>query len=73
LPEQQITREEAIRAFTLDAAYAAFMEQQTGSLETGKRADFVVLDRDILQIPAEDIPEVRVVETWVDGERVFSR
>jgi hypothetical protein len=73
LPEQQITREEAIRAFTLDAAYAAFMEQQTGSLESGKRADFVVLDQDILQIPAADIPKVRVLETWVDGERVFSR
>ena len=73
LPEQQLTREEAIRAFTVDAAYAAFMENQTGSLETGKRADFVVFDEDILRIPVADIPKVRVIETWVDGERVFSR
>jgi predicted amidohydrolase YtcJ len=73
LPKERLSREQAIRAFTLDAAYAAFMEQQTGSLETGKRADFVVFDQDILRIPAEDIPNVRVVETWVDGQRVFAR
>jgi predicted amidohydrolase YtcJ len=73
LPEERISREDAIRAFTLDAAYAGFMEQLTGSLETGKRADFIVLDQDIMQIPAQDIAHLRVVETWVDGERVFTR
>ena len=72
LPEERISREDAIRAFTLDAAYAGFMEQLTGSLETGKRADFIVLDQDIMQIPAEDIASLRVAETWVDGERVFT-
>jgi hypothetical protein len=49
------------------------MEQLTGSLETGKRADFIVLDQDIMQIPVEDIARLRVAETWVDGERVFTR
>jgi len=73
LPEERMSREDAIRAFTLDAAYAGFMEQLTGSLEMGKRADFIVLDQDIMQIPAEDIARLRVVETWVDGERVFTR
>ena len=72
LPEERISREDAIRAFTLDAAYAGFMEQLTGSLETGKRADFIVLDQDIMKIPAEDIANLRVAETWVDGERVFT-
>ena len=72
LPEERISREDAIRAFTLDAAYAGFMEQLTGSLETGKRADFIVLDQDIMKIPAEDIASLRVAETWVDGERVFT-
>ena len=70
---ERISREEAIRAFTLEAAYAGFMEGRTGSLEIGKRADFIVLDRDIMQIPAAEIPDVQVLETWVDGERVFVR
>lgn len=73
LPDQRLSREEAVRAFTLDAAYAAFMEKQVGSLETGKRADFIVLDRDVMRIPAAEILQVKVTETWLDGERVFAR
>lgn len=72
-PQERLTREQAIRAFTLDAARAAFMEDSVGSLETGKRADFIVLDRDIMQVPVAEIPEVRVLETRVDGQRVFRR
>jgi len=72
-PQERISRWDAIRAFTLDAAYAGFMEQQVGSLETGKRADFIVLEQDIMRIPAEEIPGIQVFETWVDGVRVFSR
>lgn len=71
--EQKLSREEAIQAFTLGAAYAAFMEDRVGSLETGKRADFIVLDRDPLRVPEAEIPQVRVLQTWVDGVRVFSR
>jgi predicted amidohydrolase YtcJ len=71
--QERLSREAAIRAFTLDAAYAGFMEEQVGSLETGKQADFIVLEEDILQIPAEKIPEIQVMQTWVAGERVFSR
>lgn len=73
LPRERISREEAVRAFTQNAAYAGFMEDEVGSIEVGKRADFIVLDRDIMTVPATEIPEVLVLETWVDGERVYRR
>jgi len=72
-PDERVTREEALRGFTLDAAFAAFMEDQVGSLEPGKRADFVVLDRDYMTIPAVEIPDMAILETWLDGERMFPR
>jgi predicted amidohydrolase YtcJ len=72
-PGERLSREQAVRAFTADAAYSGFSEQLTGSLEVGKRADFIVLDRDIMQVPVEEIPQTLVIETWVDGQRVFSR
>ena len=52
VPQQKITVEEALRAYTIDAAYAAFQEDRLGSLAPGKLADLVVLDRDLTQIPA---------------------
>lgn len=70
-PEERVTREAALRGFTLDAAYSGFMENLVGSLEAGKRADFVVLDRDFMTIPAADIPRMVILETWLDGERVY--
>ncbi|NND44223.1 MAG: amidohydrolase [Xanthomonadales bacterium] len=70
--EERLGRDEALRGFTLDAAYAGFMEHLVGSLEPGKRADFVVLDRDIMEVPARDIAATRVLETWLDGTQVFS-
>ena len=73
LPRERLDRAQAIRAFTLDAAFAAFMEHAVGSLEVGKRADFIVLERDVMKVPAEQIPAVRVLQTWVDGRRVFER
>lgn len=70
-PEQRITREEALRGFTLDAAYAGFMEDSVGSLAPDKRADFVVLDRDIMAVPVREIARARVLQTWLDGEAVY--
>ena len=63
---------EALRAFTLDAAYAEHQESTLGSLEAGKWADFIVLDRDIFTIDAKDIWRTRVLQTWVAGKQVHS-
>ncbi len=70
-PEERMTREEALRCFTMDAAHAAFLEAEVGSLSPGKRADFVVLDRDYFAVPAEEIWRIRVLRTVVDGETVY--
>ena len=70
-PDQRLTRAEALRGFTLDAAYAAFMEDEVGSLEPGKRADFVVLSRDIMTVPAPEILETEVVATFLDGAPIY--
>jgi predicted amidohydrolase YtcJ len=70
-PEQALNRIEAIRGFTIGAAYAAFMEQEVGSLEPGKKADFIVLDQNIMQVAVEDIPGLQVLQTWVNGKKVF--
>jgi predicted amidohydrolase YtcJ len=67
-PEQRMTRMEALRSYTLDAAYAAFEEDVKGSLEPGKYADITVLSQDILEIPVEDILDTQVLYTIVGGE-----
>ncbi len=72
-PDQRMTREEALRSFTLDAAYAAFEEQLKGSLEPGKLADLVVLSRDIMTIPPSEILRTEVDITLVGGRIVYER
>lgn len=72
-PEQAMTREEALRAFTLDAAYAANQEKDLGTLEPGKQADFILIDRDYFTIDPAQIWSTQVLETWVGGRKVFSR
>lgn len=69
-PENALTREEALKAMTIWAAYAAFEEQEKGSIEPGKLADFVVLEEDIMTIPLERTWQAKVLQTWIDGERV---
>ena len=71
VPQQRITVEEALRAYTSDAAYAEFAEKRKGTLEPGKLADFVVLDRDLTRIPAPEIRNARVMTTVVGGQVVF--
>lgn len=73
VPEQKITVEEALRGYTIDAAYASFDEDIKGSLEPGKLADFVILDKNIFKIEPEAIRDVRVKMTFVGGRKVFSR
>lgn len=71
-PEQRMSRDEALKSMTLWPAQAAFMEGEVGSLGVGKRADFVVLDQDILRVPVELILSTRVLQTWLGGERVYA-
>ncbi len=70
--EERLTVEEAIRAYTLNTAYAGFEEHMKGSVTVGKLADFVVLSDDLLTIDPDDIKDVTVRATWVGGERVYS-
>ncbi|KAJ7609921.1 amidohydrolase family-domain-containing protein [Roridomyces roridus] len=70
-PEERLTRIEALRGMTIDPAYASFTETQLGSLEVGKFADFVVLERDIMEIEARDVLNTRVLATVVDGRVVY--
>ncbi|MDJ0906981.1 MAG: amidohydrolase family protein, partial [Woeseiaceae bacterium] len=70
--DQALTREEALHSFTLAAAFAARQEDRFGSLEPGKWADFIIIDRDYFSVPASEIDDIRVLETWVAGKQVFS-
>ena len=70
LPQERLSRVEALRGFTLDAAYAGHQERLLGTLEPGKKADFILLDRDIFTIPASELWQVRARETWVNGIRI---
>jgi len=71
-PENALTRKEALRAMTIWSAYAAFADSETGSLENGKYADFVILDEDIMQIPEEKIWNVKLAATYLNGKKVYS-
>ena len=70
-PEQRMTRDEALKSMTLWPAYAAFQEDELGSLTKGKRADFVVLDQDIMRVPDAMLPATKVISTWVGGRKVY--
>jgi predicted amidohydrolase YtcJ len=72
-PDQRMTREEALRTYTKDAAYAQFEEKDKGSLEVGQRADLVVLSRDIMKVPESEILEAEVDVTLVDGRVRYER
>ncbi len=70
--EGGITREEAIRLYTINNAHILFLEKECGSLEVGKRADFIILDRDVLKCPLDDLKDTQVRETWLDGRQVWA-
>jgi predicted amidohydrolase YtcJ len=68
----RITLEEAMRAYTLDSAYASFEEDIKGSIEPGKLADIAILEKDLTEIPADEIKDVRVHMTLVGGEVLYT-
>ena len=70
-PAERLTREQALRSFTLDAAHAAHAEGDLGSIEVGKLADFVVLSRDIMTVGPADVPGTEVRRTFIGGRQVF--
>ncbi len=70
-PEEALSREQAIRFYTINNAHLMFLENETGSLEPGKQADFVVLDRDLLTCPVNEIRDTQAVETFLAGKSVY--
>jgi predicted amidohydrolase YtcJ len=72
MPEQKLTLEQALRGFTMAAAHAGFAEDRIGTLERGKFADFILIDRDIFEgATPEQIRATKVLETWVAGEKAW--
>jgi len=69
-PEEALSREQAIRFYTINNAYILFRDHQIGSLEPGKLGDFIVLDRDILTCPVDSIKDTKVLKTYFDGKPV---
>jgi predicted amidohydrolase YtcJ len=70
-PEEIVSRQEAIRLYTINNAFLTFEEDKKGSLEPGKYADFIIIDRDILECPIDDVADTQVLETWVGGKKVY--
>jgi predicted amidohydrolase YtcJ len=70
-PEQRLTIDQAIAAYTTGSAYAEYAEKEKGSLQPGMLADFVVLDRDITAVPAVKILQTKVLRTVVGGKTVY--
>jgi hypothetical protein len=72
-PEECMTREQALRSYTLDAAYGSFEEGMKGSIEVGKLADFTVFSQDLMTIPEERILDTKVEMTVLGGRVVYRR
>jgi predicted amidohydrolase YtcJ len=70
-PEEAVSREDALKMFTIWPAHAAFEEKLRGTIETGKLADFTILSADIMKIPVAEILKTRCVMTVINGEMVF--
>ena len=72
-PENALSRIEALKGMTIWAAKAQFEEKEKGSIEPGKYADFVILDNDIMKMNGADLPKVKVLKTYVNGEKVYEK
>ena len=71
--DEALTRAETLHSFTWAAAYAAHQEDRLGSLEPGKWADFIVVDRDYFEIPENEIDDIQVIQTWVGGDLMYEK
>ncbi len=69
-PENALTREQAIRGMTIWAAKACFLEKEVGSLEVGKKADFIIVNQDLMKVSGSEVLNTKVVSTWLGGKRV---
>jgi predicted amidohydrolase YtcJ len=72
-PEQRVSREEALRMWTINAAYNSFEENRKGTIEPGKLADMVVISKDYLACPEDEIKDIEALVTVVDGKIVYER
>ncbi|NJY63377.1 amidohydrolase [Salinimicrobium sp. CDJ15-81-2] len=72
MPEQALSREEALRGMTIWAAYSNFEEDEKGSIEPGKFADFVILNKNIMEVSEAEIPQMKANATYLGGKKVFS-
>jgi len=72
-PHERVSFGQALAGFTRDAAYAGFAEDRIGSLEPGKYADFILVDRDVSRITPLELGRTQVIETWVAGKKMWSR
>ena len=70
-PEQRLTREQALRLYTINNAFLTFEEKQKGSLEAGKLADFVILKREILTCPEAAVKDIEVERTYLAGKIIY--
>jgi predicted amidohydrolase YtcJ len=69
--ENRLSREETLKGMTIWAAYSNFEENEKGSIEVGKLADFTILDQNIMTVDAEKIPKTKAIATYVNGEKVY--
>ena len=70
-PEELITREQALQALTINGAWQMHCENERGSIKVGKYADFLLVDKDVLECPVREIHNAKVVSTWFEGEKVY--